>query len=178
MGGQIAAASILGDGWRHLFDSRLWQGTALVPLAMSAGLVALMARAFLTGGHALRYFIALSAMVFVAALVQPQISNTQGQWPLFTRPGTGGRYAFIPILAFHASLAWIAASDHNLAFRRCARVLLAVVLVVGIPMSWNVRPYEDVGFLARARQFERAAPGTVVEIPVNPRGWSFRLERK
>ena len=59
-----------------------------------------------------------------------------------------------------------------------ARVLLAVVLVVGIPMSWNVRPYEDVGFLARARQFERAAPGTVVEIPVNPRGWSFRLERK
>jgi len=178
VGGQVTAASILGEGWRHLFDSRLWQATVLVPLALSAALVVLMGRAFLIGGHVLRYFIALSAMVFVAALVQPQISSTQGQWPLFTRPDTGGRYAFIPILAFHASLAWIAAWDRNVAFRWCARVLLAAVLVVAVPMSWKVRPYEDVGFLAKARQFEKAPAGTVVEIPVNPRGWSFRLEKK
>ena len=178
VGGQITAASLLGDGWRHIFDSRFWQGSAFVPFALSAVLATLMARAFHTGGPALRYFVALSAMVFAAALLQPQISSTQGQWPLFTRPNVGGRYAFIPILAFYASLAWIGASDRNIVYRRIAQALLAVALVIGVPVSWRVKAYEDVGFPARAKEFERAPAGEVIEIPVNPPGWFFSLEKR
>lgn len=178
VGGQITAASILGDGWRPLFVDSLWQESVLIPFALSAVLVTFMGRAFLMGDRAVRYLVVLSAMVFVAALLQPQISNTHGQWPLFTRPGTGGHYAFIPILGFYASLAWISAWDRSTVLRRSAQGLLAAVLVIGVPMSWKVRPYEDVGFLARAREFEQAPAGTVVDIPVNPRGWSFPLEKR
>ena len=178
VGGQVAAASLLGDVWPELFDTAAWQRWMLVPLAFSAALAVLVARAFHSARHPLRYFIALSAMVFVAALLRPQISGTEGQWPLFARPGIGGRYAFLPILAFYASLAWIATADRTAAFRWVARLLLAIVLVVAVPASWRVKPYEDVGFAARAQSFARAAPGEVVEIPVNPPGWSFPLEKR
>lgn len=178
VGGQITAASILGDGWLHLFESRLWQGSVFFPFAFSAVLAVFMARALQTADHALRYLVVLSVMIFVAALLQPQISSTQGQWPLFARPNTGGRYAFIPILGFYASLAWIGASDRSIVYRRIAQALLAAVLVAGVPMSWRVKAYEDVGFLARAKAFEQAPPGEIVEIPTNPRGWSFSLEKR
>lgn len=42
VGGQITAASILGDGWRPLFVDSLWQESVLIPFALSAVLVTFM----------------------------------------------------------------------------------------------------------------------------------------
>lgn len=178
IGGQIVAAGLLGDGWSNLFATSWWQQSILVPLAFCVVAPSLMARAFMGGDHTLRALIVLGALVFAAALARPQISSTQGQWPLFTRPNVGGRYAFLPIVAFHASLVFLAIKDRHIVYRWSARILLAILLVVGVPQSWSIQPYEDVGFAAKAEEFEHALPGTTVEIPINPPGWSFRLEKR
>ena len=178
VGGQVVAAGLLGDGWSTLFGSSWWQQSILVPLTCCVIATFLMTRAFTGGGHTLRALIILSMLVFAAALIRPQISSTQSQWPLFTHPNIGGRYAFLPIVAFHASLVFLAMKDRHIVYRWIARFLLAILLVVGVPKSWSIQPYEDVGFSAKAEEFEHALPGTTVDIPINPPGWSFRLEKR
>lgn len=177
-GGQIAAAGVLGDNWSWLFTTRWWQGGSWLPLLLSVLTMGVLVRAFLGSNHLLRGLIVFAGMVFIAALINPQISNTEAQWPLFARPEIGGRYVFIAIIALHASLLWMATKDECVACRWLAASTLALVVVVGIPTSWKVRPYQDLEFAAHAARFEAAPAGTVVEIPINPPGWSFRLRKK
>ena len=47
-------------------------------------------------------------------------------WPFLARPGNNGRYWLLPMLAFVAALAWLAASRGPLAVRAGAAALLAV----------------------------------------------------
>jgi hypothetical protein len=54
---------------------------------------------------------------------------------------------------------------------------LACVLLVAVPASWKIKPYQDLEFKAHAARFESAPVGSVVEIPINPQGWSFKLRK-
>ena len=178
VGGQIAAAALLGDLWAtKLFHAGAWQQSIVLPLAGAMLAVGMFARAMLAPAPLLRGLLFLGAAIFAAALTAPQISSTALQWPLFMQPGTGGRYAFIPIVAFHGSLLWLAFRDGHRAVRWPARLLLAVVLLVAIPASWAVKPYVDLDFRSHAMRFEAAPAGAVVEIPINPVGWSLKLRK-
>lgn len=178
LGGQVAAAGLLGDQWSILFAMSWWQDSIVLPLVSSGFAALVFARALSKGSPVLRGLIVFAAAVVAAALVSPQISGTQAQWPLFERPLVGGRYVFIPIIALHASLIWIAANDARTWYRRAATLALLAVALVAVPASWRISPYQDLEFQEHAIGFETAPPGTVVEIPINPPGWSLRLRKK
>jgi hypothetical protein len=175
--GQVVVAGLAGDLWSQLYASQAWRNAGFLAWALTLLGVAVFVRAWLVSNQALRCLIALGSMVLVAALAMPQISGTEPQWPLFAQPYTGGRYAFVPILAFYGCLAWLAAFDANRLFRHGSRLALACVLLVAVPASWKIRPYQDLEFKAHAARFEAAPPGSVVEIPINPQGWSFKLRK-
>ncbi len=178
VGGQIAAAGLLGDLWAtKLFHAGVWQQAIVLPLAGALLVAGVFARALLTPGRLLPGLVFLGAALFTAALLAPQISSAAPQWPVFQNPGAGGRYAFIPIVAFHGSLLWLAFRDGHRAVRWPARLLLALVLLVAIPASWIVKPYADLDFRSHAMQFEAAPPGTMVQIPINPVGWTLKLRK-
>lgn len=177
-GGQVIAAGLLGEAWAKLFAHPWWQSAALLPLLLSGLGAMLFARVFVKSDDLLRGLILLAGMIFVAALMSPQISSTQGQWPLFSRPGVGGRYVFIPIVALYASLLWMATKDPLAACRWMGRSALLLVLVIAIPASWKMPPYKDLHFSEHAAMFEAAAPGEVVKIPINPGDWSVILRKK
>lgn len=179
VGGQIGAAGLLGEAWVHLFATTWWNAEIALPLAFGCFAALIFARAWWASKHpALCGLTLLAAMVFVAALASPQISSSQGQWPLFAKPGVGGRYVFIPIVALHAALLWVATGDQHRIWRRAAALALAVVVLVAIPASWRIPPYRDFQFVEHAARFEASPPGTIVEIPINPVGWSLRLRKK
>lgn len=178
VGGQVAAAGLLGNLWATtLFHAGAWQHGIALPLAGALLVAGVFARTLLVPDRLLSGLLFLGTAIFAAALVAPQISSTEIQWPLFMRPGTGGRYAFIPIVAFHGALLWLAFRDRRRVVRWPARLLLATVLLVAIPASWVVRPYADLDFRSHAMRFEAAPPGTVVAIPINPVGWTLKLRK-
>jgi hypothetical protein len=49
---------------------------------------------------------------------------------------------------------------------------------VGICRDWRYPAFMDLQFKERAAQFEKAAHGTSMEIPINPRNWSMELTKK
>lgn len=178
VGGQVAAAAILGEAWKALFATGAWQHGLLLSFGATALVAAVFVRALLAPQRVVSALALLGGAIFAAALLAPQISSTAAQWPLFARPGVGGRYAFLPIVAFHACLLWMAFADRHPALRWPARVLLGLVLVLAVPGSWQVRRYADLDFASHAARFEAAPPGTTVEIPINPEGWSFTLRKR
>lgn len=178
LGGQLVAAGLLGERWRDLFVSPHWTDAAILPLVLAGVGLAVLLRAASNGPPLLRGVVLFAALVFMAALIRPQISGSQAQWPLFEQPNTGGRYVFIPIIGLHASLLWLALAENYRVIRWAARLLLAITVLVAFPASWRVRPLADLDFPAHAARFEAAAPGTVVEIPINPQGWSIVLRKK
>jgi hypothetical protein len=97
------------------------------------------------------------------------------QWEQLQIPGVGNRYYFFPMLAFFASLIWLAANSAAVAkFARYSAIALLMLLPIGILRDWQYKPFVDYDFKAFAADFEKAAPGTTVSIPINP-NWRLVL---
>ena len=79
------------------------------------------------------------------------------------------------MLAFFASLVWLAGNPARVAkFARYSAIAVLVLLPIGILRDWKYKPFVDYDFKAFAADFERAAPGTTVSIPINP-DWQLVL---
>jgi hypothetical protein len=117
-------------------------------------------------------------------------------------PG-GIRYFLFPLLAFAISLGWLAvhfgapwvhqirdgpaanasmprqpASSRVWIGRVVATAAAAVLLgsaLVGVRVDWSYPPYLEEHWGAQVSRLEAAKKGTVVVIPINPRGWTLNL---
>lgn len=177
VGGHVVLAAVVGDAWQRIYETGWWQGDAAWPLlATTAGLL-LLARGWVVGDRLVRAMILFAGLVLVAALVSPQITSTSEQWPVWTTPHTGGRYAFLPILAMYAALLAVCFRDPRRPLRLLAGATLGVVLLFAIPASWRLPPHADREFQRYASDYEAAAPGALVRIPINPGGWSMTLRK-
>ncbi len=117
-------------------------------------------------------------------------------------PG-GIRYFLFPLLAFAISLGWLvvryggpwleqvrhrdtraALTSNQTAGRRvwtgrivavaAAAVLVSSVLI-GVRVDWTYPPYLEEHWGAQVSRLDTAKKGTVVVIPINPRGWTLDL---
>ena len=125
----------------------------------------------------LKAFLCFAIAVMAICLVHP-IATTLGrrpQWEMLQLPGIGVRYYFFPMLAFLASLLWTAKYSKPIPIRLVAFALL-LFAPIGIYWDWAYPPFVDLKFSAFAAEFERAAPGTTVHIPVNP-DWQMSLTK-
>jgi hypothetical protein len=102
-GGQIVLAGLFGDAWLHAYLLPAWRNGVVLPLIATAVGAGVLLRAMRSGGDAAITFIAFTLLVFIAALLSPQLSTT-AQWVTWEVPHAGERYSFLPILGFYAAL--------------------------------------------------------------------------
>ena len=179
-GGQIFFSSILGvrTAIQLYFHSRLHSLFFIDAIALVIGLPFIL-YALRYAPTGLRLFLLFAALVLAAALAHPIVNfvGNQEQWQLLQVPGVGNRYYFFPMLAFLATLVWMAMNSgaKSKLSRICAVAVLAF-LPVGIFRDWQYRPFHDLNFKKYAADFDRAAPGTQFTIPINP-DWTMQLTK-
>jgi hypothetical protein len=144
-----------------------------VIISGSAGVAACI-YALIKGPLQLRIFIAYAFLLFCAALASPMVNLKDPQWPLLLVPGVGGRYWFIPMLAFISVLVWLLRKKGPHLSRGLAVAAFAIMLL-GIIVDWRYPVFQDLSFKEYAYRFESAPTGTRTTIPINPPGWSITL---
>jgi len=171
VGGQVFLSSTLGvRTFIRLFFGHAGHLLLLEAIAAVAG-IAIVAYAVFRGPLELKLLVAYATAVLVLALARPVASfaGVLEQWEQLQVPGVGNRYYFFPMLAFFASLLWLAGSSGQAArFARYSALAVLALLPIGILRDWEYKPFVDYDFKAYAADFERAAPGTAVSIPINP----------
>ena len=177
VGGQVFLSSVLGLRTSiHWFFSHVEWLVLLQGIALLIGL-AIIGHALWRGPLPLKLFICYSYFSLALALIHPVASfgAEHPQWQLLATPGVANRYYFFPMLAFFASLIWTAANaDPFTKFARYAAIAVLALLPIGIVRDWRYKPFVDYNFKSFAADFERAAPGTTVSIPINP-DWQLVL---
>jgi len=126
----------------------------------------------------LKLFICFSVSVLAVALLRP-LATTDGmrvQWVMLQTPGIGTRYYFFPMVAFLASLIWMASGSRG-GLPRYAAITLLLLLPIGICRDWAYPRFIDLNFPRYAAEFQRAAPGRTVRIPINP-DWQMQLTKR
>jgi len=178
MGRQVFLSSLLGlntQNWLlHLGDLH-----TLEAIATAIGLAFLL-YGICSGPIELKLFILFALAVLTLGLVNPLAGPPDHpQWYWLCTPGCGNRYYFLPMLAFLATLLWVArgaASQSALRSLSGFAVALLLLLPIGIHQDWRYPAFRDLDFQTYADQFERAPSGTKVIIPINP-DWLMELTK-
>jgi hypothetical protein len=131
---------------------------------------------FLKANLEWKLFILFSELVFAASLRNPMVSMTVPQWQVLLQ-APGIRYWFFPMLAFVWALIWCCSTSETRLVRIAGAAGLTL-MVFGVLRDWKYPAYTDFNFPKYAKQFEAAAPGTVVTIPIYPDGWVVTLTKK
>jgi len=177
LGGQVFLCSILGVRTSISLFFRHWPYLfALEIIALVIGLVIVL-HAFRRGPVALKVLLCFATVALTFALIRPVATTGGGfeQWEKLQVPGVGNRYYFFPMLAFYASLIWIATNtEQTTRLSRFVAVSMLALLSIGVVRDWRYKPFVDYNFKSFAAEFERAAPGSRVSIPINP-DWQLVL---
>ena len=175
LGRQVFLSSLLGlktQSWLI----RLNTVHLVEAIATAAGLLLLL-YVLRCGPMELKLFILFAFAVFALSLARPLAgAPDREQWALLCLPGCGNRYYFLPMLAFLASLFWIARPTAARQWLRYSVLALLLLLPIGIYRDWHYPRFADLHFRKYAGQFEQAPPGTKVTIPINP-NWSMELTK-
>jgi hypothetical protein len=167
LAGQVYLAAMLGEAGLQIHRSSLVLAAAAI-----AG-SAIVAYCFWTARLEWKLLLAFCMLVFAASLKSPMVSMTVPQWQVL-RDASGIRYWFFPMIGFVWALAWCATVGGSGLFRFAGAAGL-LLTCAGIIRDWKYLPYTDHHFKASAAKFEAAAPGTMVNIPIFPDGWTMRL---
>ncbi len=177
-GRQVFLSSLLGrntQDWLMLLRDLHY----IEAFATVVGLAVLL-YALRYGQFELKLFILFAYAVLALALVNPLAGTPdQPQWESLGVPGCGQRYYFLPMLAFLASLVWMATRKATAPALRKFAVALLLLFPIGIYQDWNYPEFEDLDFPYHAAEFERAPAGTKVVIPINPSPvpWTIELTK-
>jgi len=182
LGGQVFLSSLMGV---RTFIQLYFVQVHFLFLAQVTALViglSVIAYAAFYGPLELKLFLLYAGTVVTLALIRPYVvmqGNYDEEWRVMLIPGIGNRYWFFPMLAFLASLVWMASGTAP--SRRPARyaaLALLALLPIGICRDWVYKPFPDLDFREVAAHFERAAPGTKITVPVNPVVFTMQLTKR
>jgi len=175
LGRQVFLSSLLGlntQGW--LLESDYVSVVEVIATVLGLALLVYTLR---YANTELRLFLIFAFAVLALGLINPLAGPPdRPQWEWLCIPGCGNRYYFLPMLAFLASLLWMASHSPVPRALRCFAVALLLLLPIGIYQDWEYPPFQDFQFKRYAGQFERAAAGTKLAIPINP-GWTMELTK-
>jgi hypothetical protein len=126
----------------------------------------------------LKFFILFAGAALALALLNPLAGPPDhAQWYWLCTPGCGNRYYFLLMLAFLATLIWVASRRAAPRILRSFALTLLLLLPVGIYRDWHYPPFVDFRFKEFAKAFERIPPGSRFIIPINP-GWLMELTKR
>ncbi|ABI61639.1 Glucosyltransferase [Granulibacter bethesdensis CGDNIH1] len=157
-----------------------WADSTLLPFIVTVSGMFLLAVAAKTGSSAFRKLLVFAALMLTVAMISPLAAKVEPQWQALARPGIGGRYYMMPILAWFTALLVVTLQAKIRSIRLVGMLLLSTTLF-GIVMDWH---YPDMlvvspaGFSDSVARFQNAAPGKVISFPIRPPGWNMWLQKK
>ncbi|PYV50423.1 MAG: hypothetical protein DMG92_07750 [Acidobacteria bacterium] len=176
MGRQVFLSALLGlntQKWILL----LHHVSAVEVLSTLVGL-ALLLYALRYAPTELKLFILFAGAALTLALLNPLAgSPDHSQWYWLSTPACGNRYYFLLMIAFLATLIWVASRRAAPRVLRSFALTLLLLLPVGIYRDWRYPPFLDFRFEKFATAFERAPSGSEFIIPINP-GWLMELTKR
>lgn len=172
---QIVLGAGIGEHFARLLIATPFWSLPAVPLIVAAIASLLVATAIVHGPNIYRLFVIFAALQLAAALVSPAGPMAEPQWQMMAQPGYDGRYFFLPMLAWFASLVVLASMPSRIA--RAGAGLIMILSAAGICGDWIQPISRQVGFEEAARAFDRADAGTQMSFPINPDGWSMTLTK-
>jgi hypothetical protein len=166
LGRQVFLSCVLG------MDTQMWlaaSGLSIVEWVTALVGIAGIVYVFIKAPVELKVLIGFSFSVLALGLVRPLAGDPRRpQWEWLCVPGCGNRYYFLPMLSILASLLWLVSQKSAPVRLRYFAFGLLMLMPIGIYQDWSYPPYKNLGFSQYATQFEHAAPGTKVSIPINP----------
>jgi len=175
LGGQVFFSGLFGMTAQSWFVPR---GLFLIGAIATVVGVAVLGYALRYAPIELKVFIVFSFAALVLGLARPLAGPPNlPQWEYLCVPGRGNRYYFLPMLGFLASLLWLATRTASPPKLRYCAIGLLLLLPIGIFQDWHYPPFTDFDFPRYAAQFEQAAPGTRITIPINP-GMTMEITKR
>ncbi len=174
---RVVVAGTVGNGGNPAFYTQRWPHGLAIGALLTAASAALLVLVLWRGPLALKIFDLFAVLVLATALIRPQATATAPQWPDMADSGSAERYFLIPMLAWMASLAWVAG-------RIPRRVGLAAAAAVGVgffvhaAIGWQYTPYPDMDPGRSADRLAAASAGSPVVIPIDPPGWTMTLVKR
>ena len=175
--GQVFLGSLIGHKVAAKIEAASSLYSFLAVFVAIAG-ISLLIYALLRASLELKLFILYAACILGSALIIPVVrgDTIESFWGAMSVPGLGGRYYFIPNLAFITTLVWLLKKMNPRPIRLAARFALCTLLI-GIIIHFKHPPFTDFQFGEYARQFEDLPSGSEFKIPINPPGWSMNLTK-
>lgn len=176
IGRHILVGPITGsNGFRVLLKLSMWNDVVvLITNLIGFGFIYYT---IVRGSVEIRLLILFSILIVAAALASPAVTLQPGQWEVIASNDTANRYWFIPIFAIFTSLIYFLASEATPVFVRKTALALLLLSIGGFVADWRLPQLKDLDFQARAAEFEKKPPGTLVKIPINP-DWEMELIKK
>lgn len=175
IGGQLFLGSLIGkSGYAWIEPHVNWLIFAVFAIAGIAAFIYALVKAPLE----LKLFIIYAASILGSTLLSPLVrgDTIQSFWEAMQSPGLGGRYYFIPRLAFIVTIIWIISKQESNHSKIIAKTVLATILI-GIILDFHHPAFNDYKFKECADNFMKAQQGAKVTIPTNPAGWSMQLTK-
>jgi hypothetical protein len=176
LGGRVFLSSLIGQrGFDAIVTLLSWPALQRIVWLSGALGLGVLAFALLKGPRSLRLFVLFSSAVLAGALAFPMASSGAPQYPLLALHG-GGRYWFFPMMAFLASLGWIAATAPRPV--RVAALALLLLMPIGIVVDFRHEPFVDMHWPEEVARFEAAEKGTLFHMTIYPPGWKIPIARE
>jgi hypothetical protein len=176
MGRQIFLSSL--TGWNTQKWILLLHYVSVVEVLSTLVGLAFLLYALRYAPTELKLFILFAGTALALALSNPLAgSPDHAQWYWLSVPGCGNRYYFLLMLAFLATLIWVASRRAAPRVLRSFALTLLLLLPVGIYRDWRYPPFVDFRFDEFTKAFERVPSGSRFIIPINP-GWLMELTKR
>lgn len=174
---QTVYALLLGrSGFSAGIERWPWLDYPLSVGVVSVALLSLLAVVAVRGPYAFRLFLMYAGIVLGATLVSATVTGPT-QWESLSHPGAGARYFLFGMLSVVFALGWLA-TRNSLVARAAGISALAIILFTGVRADWRHHAQPKHDYESFARELESAPPGTVLETPIEPPGWTVKLVKR
>jgi hypothetical protein len=177
VGGQLAMGFFLGKGtYATIVRQPCFDAAAVVSLLIFSVLLVLIV---LRARSEIRSLLIIGFGSLALALASP-VGAPSGmtQWhPLWSIPGHGQRYLFVPMAMTLLALAAAAGRGQGRVWRGAAIVLLVLVAIMGARVDWMLPRFSDLQFRHYANLYRFVPPGAYLTIPINPPGWQMKIKK-
>jgi hypothetical protein len=177
IGGQFAMGFFLGQGTYSTIVHQPY-----FDVAAGLSLLALLVLVFLfvqRGRPELRQLLFVGVGALAIALAAP-IGAPSGmtQWhALWSIPGCGQRYYFVPMAMLLFAIAAAAGRGHARVWQTSATALLVLIATTGGRVDWTLPAFTDFHFSQYANLYRALPPGASITVRINPPGWHMELKK-
>jgi hypothetical protein len=176
LSGNIFIRGILSRDYTKIITHLNFWNSGFLPIAIGILGIAILGYVFWKAQIELKLLILFTFLVFFAALASPQATLTMPQWE-YLAGGSGGRYWFLPKLAWVISLGWLLFNSKLKFLKIFAGMALFCFAFLGLPQDWTFDKFHNYHFEKQVTEFKNTNSGETYKFKIVP-GWDMPLIKK